>query len=100
MTSERQPGLSRPKRSPASPVQKSPQPDDGMMPDEPVEARPMPEYGKLRGKKVLLADAEARLSPADLAQVEVDVPGQGIIRPWRFVTDGSEITEKDGRLQL
>lgn len=71
-----------------------------MMPDEPVEARPMPEYGKLRGKKVLLADAEARLSPADLTQVEVDVPGQGIIRPWRFVTDGSEITEKDGRLQL
>ncbi len=72
-----------------------------MMPDPPEARVAEPQYGKLRGKRVLLSEAESRLSKEDLAQVEVDVPGQGVIRPWRFVTDGSEIVvQANGRLAL
>jgi hypothetical protein len=37
-----------------------------------------------------MADAPQRLSRADLEQVEIDTPG-GVIRPWRFASDGAEV---------
>ena len=61
-----------------------------MMPDEPDPVPPMPAYGKLRGKRVSLAEAPSRLSADDLAQVEVEIPGQGVIRPWRFSSAESD----------
>lgn len=47
----------------------------------------LPEFGKLRGKKVRLADAVDRLTQADLDAIEVDVPGVGVVRPWHFAGD-------------
>lgn len=55
-----------------------------MLDAPPAKIPALPEFGKLRGKRVSLKEAPDRLSAADLEQVEVDIPGQGIIRPWRF----------------
>jgi hypothetical protein len=57
----------------------------------------MPRYGRLRGKRVLLKDAESRLSASDLGSVEVIVGGAKV-RPWRFASDGSEVVVKSDRV--
>jgi hypothetical protein len=43
-----------------------------------TDARGQPDRGRL-------------YSQADLVQVQVDLPGIGIVRPWRFVSDTVEI---------
>jgi hypothetical protein len=58
----------------------------------PVDLTKFPEFGKLRGKPVRLADAPDRLSPEDLTQVTVVLPnGGGTVRPWRFASDASDV---------
>jgi hypothetical protein len=59
----------------------------------------MPDFGWLRGKRIELADVPA-LPEWDRVEVEVDAPGVGRIRPWRFMDDGSGVRfvgEKKGR---
>lgn len=41
-----------------------------------------PVYGTLRGKRVVLREIAGKLPPADLADVEVELP-QGRSFPWR-----------------
>jgi len=61
----------------------------------------LPEFGKLRGKKVRLADAAARLSRADLEQIVVVMPELGEVRPWRFIGSGEDIHhDENGVLTL
>lgn len=49
-----------------------------------------PEMGEYQGKPINLAHAEATLTPAELAEVVVDIPGRGKVRPWRFVQPPGE----------
>lgn len=58
----------------------------------------LPEYGTLRGKRVSLANAEQEFSQADLEQIEVELPDGSIVRPYRFVSDGSTVEKKSGIL--
>jgi hypothetical protein len=59
-----------------------------------------PTHGMLDGESIALTEVEA-LTPAERAEVEVDVPGKGVIRPWRFVDDGSNVRVSDsGKLLI
>jgi hypothetical protein len=55
----------------------------------------LPKTGEYQGKPIDLAHAQATLSPAELADVVVDVPGQGRIRPWRFVQPAQDVELAD-----
>jgi hypothetical protein len=55
----------------------------------------LPEMGEYEGKPISLEHAQATLSPEQLAEVFVDVPGRGRIRPWRFVQPSDDVTVDD-----
>ena len=50
-----------------------------------------PKTGEYNGQTVDIAHALATFTPDELAQVVVDVPGTGKIRPWRFASPISEV---------
>jgi hypothetical protein len=56
-------------------------------PPNPLALDPLPSnwptHGTLHGRSVDLAEAKRTLSPSVLCDIEVDVPGEGVIRPWR-----------------
>lgn len=58
----------------------------------------LPEYGMLRGQRVPLANAEQKYSQVDLEQIEVEQPDGSIVRPFRFVSDGTTVQKRDGIL--
>ncbi len=56
-------------------------------PANPMAVDPLPEgwpsHGTLDGKPIDLMLAKRTLPPGELCDIEVEVPGQGVIRPWR-----------------
>ena len=60
----------------------------------------LPETGEYKGEPIDLGHAKATLSPAELAQVFVDVPGSGKIRPWRFIDDPKVTITPDGSVEI
>jgi hypothetical protein len=65
----------------------------------PGDGYALPTYGRLRGKRVKLADAESRLSKADLGEVTAVVDGN-VIRPFRFASSPDEVVVKDDRVLI
>lgn len=61
-----------------------------------------PRTGLLDGKTVDLATMEETLPKERWAEVQVDVPGEGLIRPWRFMTPAGEVDRdpKTGMLRI
>lgn len=45
--------------------------------------RGWPPYGTFHGERIELRTEAVDLMPADLVDVEVDVPGIGLTRPWK-----------------
>lgn len=61
----------------------------------------LPAFGTFRGQPIDLARVAELLTPEERPEVFVDVPGVGRVRPWRFVTDGSEVqVDEDGTLVI
>ena len=60
----------------------------------------MPVTGEYQGKPILIKEAVATLKPEELADVVVDVPGRGRIRPWRFVQPSDDVEVKDGAVSI
>lgn len=56
-----------------------------------TETPPEPEYGELRGERVLLKGIAKRLSRDDLRQVVVTLPDGGTVRPSRFMSFDDEV---------
>jgi hypothetical protein len=50
----------------------------------------LPKFGKLRGTRVRLADAQELLSKKDLGDVTAVIGGNAV-RPWRFASAGDEV---------
>ena len=58
-----------------------------------------PKTGEYRGEPIDIDHAMRTLSPAELADVVVDVPGKGHIRPWRYAQATLE-QDEDGAILL
>ncbi len=60
-----------------------------------------PKTGTFRGRTIDLDEAERTLSPGELAEVVVDLPGVGRVRPWRFTqAAGDGAVDSDGATLL
>lgn len=57
-----------------------------------------PPTGLWNGKRVDLSRLESQVQKERWCEVAVDVPGLGVVRPWRFCTLGSEVTRGDDGL--
>ncbi len=53
----------------------------------------LPKYGTLDGERILLEDV-AKLHPSIRSRVVVETD-KGPIRPWRFISEGDEVTFND-----
>jgi hypothetical protein len=60
----------------------------------------LPETGEYQGKPINLGVATATLSQDELAQVVVDVPGRGKVRPWRFAQGSDSVVVRDGAVEI
>lgn len=59
-----------------------------------------PKTGTIGTREISLEEAE-KLPPDERAEVVVDVPGVGKIRPWRFDTDADDVqVDEDGTLVI
>ena len=60
-----------------------------------------PRIGYLDGKPIDLSTLKQTVHPARWAEVVVDVPGVGRVRPWRFASQGWEVSRgADGVLKV